>query len=301
MEVKMKRLIAIFVVMLLLLTSIGIAFAQEDTDTAVTDAETVEADATSVVDAVEATEEVATDAADSEVVAGTEEIGTTPDSPIWGLKRAIENINLALTFDNSKKVEKRLRYAQRRLLEVEAMMKRGDFKNAAKSEKAHARLIADASEDVDKVEDAEGETKRVKEFKSHLNKNIEVLERVKAKLEEKGVVAPGIEKALAVARARAECRQEIKEIVEAGEADEKTIAEAKAECREEIKTAVAEAKVRIREEFKERDGKRILERKVKVKAEEDKDEVETEEKSESETESTSDESSETESPEETTA
>lgn len=260
----MKRLIAIISVLLLLISSMSIAFADEATDTV--DDETAVLD--DLVDSGVIT--------DGTAVEETEEVVVAPDSPVWGLKRALERINLALTLDKAKKSEKRLRYAHKRLLEVNAMMKKGDLKNAAKAQKYHAKLVSDATEDVDEIEADEGKTERVEEFRSRLSRNIDALEAVKDKLEAKGVSAPGIEIALAIAKAKSECRQEVKEAVEGGEADEETIAKAKSECREEIKAAVGEVKDRIREEIKEKRGKRILEMKEKVKEESSAEETELE-------------------------
>ena len=58
---------------------------------------------------------------DLEIVMDSE-AGTTPDSFVWGIDRAIENLELALTFNIAKKENKRLENAYERLLEVKEML-----------------------------------------------------------------------------------------------------------------------------------------------------------------------------------
>jgi len=53
------------------------------------------------------------------------EPGILPDSPFYGLKIALENLRLALTFDEEYKVKLHLHYAERRLAEAQAMEQRG--------------------------------------------------------------------------------------------------------------------------------------------------------------------------------
>ena len=54
-----------------------------------------------------------------------EEAGINPDSVFYGLDRAMERIQLALTFDKAKKSETALRNAEERLAEVKAMIQEG--------------------------------------------------------------------------------------------------------------------------------------------------------------------------------
>jgi hypothetical protein len=51
--------------------------------------------------------------------------GITPDSPLYGLDKAIERIGLALTFNKAEKVEKRLQIASERLGELKEMTIKG--------------------------------------------------------------------------------------------------------------------------------------------------------------------------------
>ena len=51
----------------------------------------------------------------------TEDAGVTPDSPLYGLDRAMDRIALALTFNKAAKAEKGLNIAQERLMEAKEM------------------------------------------------------------------------------------------------------------------------------------------------------------------------------------
>ena len=270
-------------ILLMLLTSISIAFAEETTTDATSEATATETTATEPA-TTETEAETSTDVSET----ATEEVSVTPDSPLWGVKLAIEKIDLALTFNRAAKSEKGLKYAHLRLLEVEKMMKKGDFKNAGKAEEVRAKLITKTRKHLDEEKTKEGETPKVKDLESRLQRHIEVLEAVKAKLEAKGVPTQGIENALAIAKAKAECRLEVEQLVskrKAGETvDKESIAEVKASCKEDIQKLISERKElmserieKAREEIKERRGK-VLEEKEEVESEE----VETEEESETE-------------------
>ena len=53
------------------------------------------------------------------------DVGVTPDSPFYPIKRILENLDLLLTFDEVSKVEKYLKYAKLRLIEAEKMAEEG--------------------------------------------------------------------------------------------------------------------------------------------------------------------------------
>ena len=52
----------------------------------------------------------------------TEDSGVTPDSFLWGLDKALDQLTILLTFDEGKKARKGLEIAQERLLEVKEMV-----------------------------------------------------------------------------------------------------------------------------------------------------------------------------------
>jgi hypothetical protein len=51
-----------------------------------------------------------------------DEAGITPDSPLYGLDRAVEKVSLAFTFGKAAKAKKGLAHARERLVEMQAMM-----------------------------------------------------------------------------------------------------------------------------------------------------------------------------------
>ena len=215
-EKKMKKLITLFLAVAMLLSIIAGAIAEEavstDTTTDVaSEAVTEPSSETEVVatttDAIVSDEtgaDVEAVVADGLTDEGSEvtDAGTTPDSPLWGVERALEKINIALTFNKAKKAEKRLMHARERLLEVSEMARKGNLKAAAKAAEANAEDVEAAEEDLaDEVEE-NGETDKVKTLESRLDRHIAVLEKVEAKLQEKGVNASGIANALAIAKAK---------------------------------------------------------------------------------------------------
>ncbi len=67
--------------------------------------------------------------------------GITPDSPLWGIDTALENIDLALTFDNEVKVRKRLEIASERLLEAKLMAERNNVDAVERAQRIHERQL----------------------------------------------------------------------------------------------------------------------------------------------------------------
>ena len=284
----MKKLIAIISVVLMLLTSMSIAFAEDATTT-----ETADVVSETATDA--ATETTATETTDVETVVSEEtgegDVSVTPDSPLWGVKRAIERIDLALTLNKAAKSEKGLKYARIRLLEVQKMLKKGDFKNAARAEEAHGKLLVNVRKNIDKAKGTE-KAEKVKELEDRLSKNIAVLEAVKAKLEAKGVPTQGIENALAIAKAKQECRQQIEEVLKSGPVNDENIKQIKEECRDKLtelveqrKEAMKQTREGIAEQVKEAKAKRLEKSEEESETEETPEVEETETSETSETES----------------
>lgn len=52
--------------------------------------------------------------------------GTTPDSVFYGLDKAIEKIDLALTFDKKERIMKNIEIASERLSELKIMTEKND-------------------------------------------------------------------------------------------------------------------------------------------------------------------------------
>lgn len=74
--------------------------------------------------------------------------GTTPDSPLWGVDVAIERIQLALTFDNAKKAKLRLKFAEERLQEVNAMITANKIQHAKKAKLKHEEHMKNIKTDI---------------------------------------------------------------------------------------------------------------------------------------------------------
>jgi len=56
------------------------------------------------------------------------DVGITPDSPLYPIKRLLEEIDLLLTFDEVAKAEKLLKYAELRLAEASKMAEEGKYR-----------------------------------------------------------------------------------------------------------------------------------------------------------------------------
>ncbi len=67
--------------------------------------------------------------------------GITPDSFWYGLDRALERINLALTFNKVRKAEKGLEIAKERLLEAKKMAEEGNVKAMERAQVEHDKVI----------------------------------------------------------------------------------------------------------------------------------------------------------------
>jgi len=70
-----------------------------------------------------------------------EDAGTTPGSVFHGLDRAMERINLALTFNKVKRAEKALRIAEERLAELNALAENNESEYIEKSRLYHERSL----------------------------------------------------------------------------------------------------------------------------------------------------------------
>ncbi len=76
------------------------------------------------------------------------EAGTLPDSPFYSMKLVIEDLNMAFTLDAQRKASKTLDLANKRLLEMEIMLKEGKSKGFEKASKSHEELLAQFEDDI---------------------------------------------------------------------------------------------------------------------------------------------------------
>lgn len=192
----MKKIYAIFVAMLMVLSIIPAAFAENDVatdpqseltsedtnsveneteteDTA--DSETEDLEDTTSEDETEVETEIEDSVTEAELnETELEEVGTTPDSPImWGLDRAMERIDLALTFNKAAKAKKGLAHAKERLLEVKSMIAAKKLNYAAKAQAEFEEDVAEAEDNTEAIGngDSEADLADQVEIEKEMNQN----------------------------------------------------------------------------------------------------------------------------------
>jgi hypothetical protein len=82
--------------------------------------------------------------------------GTIPGNLFYGLDRAAESIQLAMTRDHIKKAELHLEHAEERLAEMNQMIEKNKFKHVEKLAKEQEDALTDAEAEIAKAE-ANGE------------------------------------------------------------------------------------------------------------------------------------------------
>ena len=68
--------------------------------------------------------------------------GTTPDSPIYGLERAMEGFQYAFTFGHANKAKLKMQFAEERLAEMNQMVQQGKPEFAGQLQEAYETEIA---------------------------------------------------------------------------------------------------------------------------------------------------------------
>jgi hypothetical protein len=119
--------------------------------------------------------------------------GVTPDSPFYGIDKALDSISLALTFDHAARAEKSLAIAKERLLEVKAMIEENKADKAEDAEKEYEKALKDSEDAVEKIESTDNSAKARADIKailkirdetlSHSEKVALVKERILARME----------------------------------------------------------------------------------------------------------------------
>lgn len=89
----------------------------------------------------------------------TEQVGTTPDSALYGLKLGWEKFKLAFTMNQEKKAAKELELAQKRLAEANVMAERGNLKGLERAQAEHDRLLERAQQRISKLDGADNAEK----------------------------------------------------------------------------------------------------------------------------------------------
>ncbi|MBW2983911.1 hypothetical protein KY361_02250 [Candidatus Woesearchaeota archaeon] len=170
----MKKTIALVLAMLMVFSVVPLAFAQEEPGTGdppecvadedceegevCTDGECEAAEPPPECVADEDCEEgeVCTDGeCEAAVPPPPEDPGVTPDSPLYGLDRAIERVELALTLGKSAKAKKGLAHARERLMEVQAMIAAKKMGAAARAQGEHDDIMDDVEDAIDDLGDGD--------------------------------------------------------------------------------------------------------------------------------------------------
>ena len=117
-----------------------------------------------------------------------ETVSVGPDKPLlWGLKRAIERIDLALTFDKAAKAKKGLAHARERLLEVRQMIKEKRIASAEKAKVAYSTALERVKAEIKSIEEADPnkELEKQVELEKELEKQEDDVDKVETELEVK--------------------------------------------------------------------------------------------------------------------
>ncbi|OVE74520.1 hypothetical protein BVX95_02310 [archaeon D22] len=163
-----------------------------------------------------------------------EEAGVTPDSFLWGVDRALEQIELAFTFGPDDKAKKGLEIAQERLLEVQAMAEEGKVEEVQRAEESHSKTIIKVKERIAQIEedDSELELERELEIESELLEHENEIRRVKSEIDVK-------------IKIEGDLTEEQKELLDSFLT---SMENSTGEVRVEIETKKEKTKIRIREQ-----------------------------------------------------
>ena len=163
----MKKIAAIWMA-LLVLFSFPLALAEEvitvqgdaEVDTTVTEDSIVESTDGTAVEADSTVEAETTVEAtvDVELV----DAGVTPDSALYVVDTVVDDLSLALTFDEAAKAELSVEIAEERLAETEEMVEAGDEEAAAEAQEQHDEALTTAEEAVEALE-SDGTTENAEE------------------------------------------------------------------------------------------------------------------------------------------
>lgn len=125
-----------------------------------------------------------------------ETAGTTPDSILYGIDVALNNIQLALTFDSGEKARKGLEIAQERLLEVKEMISQNKLEAAQKAQEKHSDVLKKVQEAAQEIEEDSSveEMTEVVELELELEEHTEEVEQtfgeLRVKIEIEGELTP---------------------------------------------------------------------------------------------------------------
>lgn len=112
------------------------------------------------------------------------EPGVTPDSFFWGLDKALDNLNLFLTFDPAKKARKGIEIARERLEEVKIMAEQNKLEAAVKVKDEQLKVLSKIKQSISKIKDANA-TKQIEEeieIERELGEHEDEIEEVRSNL-----------------------------------------------------------------------------------------------------------------------
>ena len=120
--------------------------------------------------------------------------GVTPDSFLWGLDKALDNLNLLLTFDKGEKARKGMEIARERLEEIKLMAEENKLDAAEKGKEEQIKVLSKVKGCISGIKD-EDATKQIgeeieieKELEEHEKEIEEASSNLKIKIEVKGAL-----------------------------------------------------------------------------------------------------------------
>ena len=113
--------------------------------------------------------------------------GVTPDSFLWGLDKALDNLNMLLTFDKGEKAKKGIEIARERLLEVREMVEENKLEAAENAKEAHGNFLNKVKDSIKELEkdNSTEEIKKVIEIEKELKEHEDDIEEVNTELKVK--------------------------------------------------------------------------------------------------------------------
>lgn len=125
----------------------------------------------------------------------TTEAGITPDSFLWGLDKAIDQLSLLLTFNKGEKAKKGIEIARERLLEVKEMIEENKLEAAEKAKNEELKVLLKVKKSISDIKEKnatkeiEEEIEIERELEEHEEEVKEVSDNLKIKIEVKGTLS----------------------------------------------------------------------------------------------------------------
>ena len=216
-----------------------------------------------------------------------EEAGITPANGfLWGLERAIERIELSLTFNRAAKAKKGLKHARERLMEVKAMIAAKRLDKAQAAQEAHDATIQEVEDNIEQLGngDAEEDLEDELELEKAINDHATLVQNIgKIKLKTKGLTEEQQAAVETMLSSLGETTDKIKISIKVKKDKTKIKIKARSQVTEE---EIAEIEAKIREEYgedveikikgKKGKGKNRVEVDIEVEDDDDDDDDEDE-------------------------